>query len=354
MSGTSLDGLDIACCRFSPQFELIGQHYAPMPEALRSDLLTLQQASINELHLSHCVAKNLVHWFAKASSDFLAASAIPHDQIRALGCHGQTIRHRPADGYSIQLNQPARLAELCGIDVIADFRSRDIAAGGQGAPLVPAFHRALFACADTHRTIVNIGGMANLTNLPNDGTTSGFDCGPGNVLMDAWIQYSRSEPLDQDGRWAAEGTVIPELLQALNKHPFLSAPPPKSCGREEFNLPWLQTLLRGGESAVDVQATLLELTATSIAGAIEAHCKGVTEIYICGGGARNGRLLQRLQEIMPLRQVADTQTLGLPVDAVEAAAFAWLAHAFCEHLPGNIPSVTGARGARILGALYPA
>lgn len=354
MSGTSLDGLDIACCRFSPQFELVGQHYVPMPAELRADLLRLQQASADELHFSQCIAKNLAHWFATASLDFLAASAIPRDQIRALGCHGQTIRHRPADGYSIQLNQPARLAELCGIDVITDFRSRDIAAGGQGAPLVPAFHRALFACPDTHRTIVNIGGMANLTNLPRDGTTTGFDCGPGNVLMDAWIQCSRNEPFDRDGQWAAEGKPIPELLRALNAHPFLSAQPPKSCGREEFNLPWLQTLLKGDESPADVQATLLELTATSIGSAIEAHCEGTTEIYLCGGGARNRRLSQRLQEIMPLRTVTDTETLGLPVDAVEAAAFAWLAHAFCAHLPGNIPSVTGAQGSRILGALYPA
>lgn len=354
MSGTSLDGIDVACCRFSPSFELLGQHHLPMPDALRQTLLTLQTPSENEIHVAMQAAQSLAQCYHQSVTDLLHQLRIDTDEVRALGCHGQTIRHRPAEGYSLQLNQPALLVELCDIDVIVDFRSRDIAAQGQGAPLVPAFHEAVFRKPGTHRVIVNIGGMANLTDLPDHGSTKGFDCGPGNSLMDSWIQQERGLQFDDNGRWAASGCVIPRLLEQLLAHPFFAASPPKSCGREEFNLAWLHQYLTRQENPADVQTTLLELTTRSITQAIKHECRGSKEIYVCGGGAKNQTLMSRLTALLPEHQVSTSDQLGLPVDAVEAAAFAWLAQAFIAGDPGNLASVTGAKGPRILGALYPA
>jgi anhydro-N-acetylmuramic acid kinase len=257
----------------------------------------------------------------------------------------------------VQIGNAALLAELTGIDVVADFRSRDIAAGGQGAPLVPAFHAQALGHPDIHRAIVNIGGIANITDLPTDGTVRGWDTGPGNLLLDAWIERHHGAHYDHDGAWAACGSVHPELLDALMKHTYLTLAPPKSAGREEFNLDWLSTTLSalgGAISPADVQATLLELTAQSLTDAIHRECPGVREVYVCGGGAHNGRLMQRIQSRLPDATVATTAALGIDPDWVEALAFSWLAQQTMHREPGNLPRVTGARGKRILGAIYPA
>ncbi|MCL2830710.1 MAG: anhydro-N-acetylmuramic acid kinase [Betaproteobacteria bacterium] len=370
MSGTSLDGVDAALLAFAPEsspsqakFSLRATHSLPLPESLRDELLALQQPQPGELHRAALAANALAQCYAEAIDALLRKADMPAEAIRAVACHGQTIRHRPGCGYSLQLNNPALLSELCGIDVIADFRSRDIAAGGQGAPLVPAFHRALFAVAEKSRLIVNIGGMSNLSFVPPDGCPEeacfGFDCGPGNVLLDAWIQYCRGEAYDAGGAWAEQGRCLEPLLSRLLAHPFFALPPPKSCGREEFNLAWLKTLLQGNEDAADVQATLLDLTARGIAGAVrfceEQGASKIREIYLCGGGAHNSALARRLAALLGKAcSVESTQTLGLAPDWVEACAFAWLAREFTERRPANLPQATGARGGRILGALYPA
>lgn len=354
MSGTSLDGADVACCRFAPAFSMLGQHHVAMPPRLRDLLQELQAPTSDELHKSMLAGLQLATLYAQACHELLDKLGINAASIAAIGCHGQTIRHRPADGYSLQLNQPARLAELTGIDIIADFRSRDIAAGGQGAPLVPGFHAWLFQSPDKHRVLLNLGGMANLTNLPVNKEITGFDCGPGNVLLDAWCEHHLGKTFDAEGAWGASGRSDPQLLQQLLAHPFLAKKPPKSCGREEFNLHALNRLLPTGIAAVDVQATLLNFTAHSAAQAILQHCAGAEELILCGGGACNTALRERLQETLPALAIYDSSALGLPVDAVEAAAFAWLAWRFQLEQPGNLPAVTGARGLRRLGALYTA
>ena len=246
------------------------------------------------------------------------------------------------------------LAELTGIRVVCDFRSRDIAAGGEGAPLVPAFHRAVFAHPQQSRAVVNIGGIANITSLPAQGDVIGFDCGPGNVLMDGWIMAHQGVAYDAGGAWAAQGAALPELLERLLAHEFFERPPPKSTGRDLFNLKNLEAVLAGNERPVDVQATLCDLTATAIARALNAHCADAREVYLCGGGARNDRLRKRLAALLPDRRVALTDELGIAAEPVEAAAFAWLAQRTLSGEPGNLPAVTGARGPRVLGAIYPA
>jgi anhydro-N-acetylmuramic acid kinase len=273
--------------------------------------------------------------------------------VAAIGCHGQTVRHRPGDGYTLQLVNGARLAERSGITVVCDFRSRDVAAGGEGAPLAPAFHRALFETARRGRLILNVGGIANLTLLPARGTVTGFDCGPGNCLLDAWIMERCRRHYDHNGAWAARGTVNPRLLKKLLSHPFLKRRPPKSTGRDEFSLRWLERALAGSERPVDVQATLLEFTATSIVRAVRSHCSGASEVFVCGGGARNRALLARLAALLPGKRVTTTALLGIEPEHVEALAFAWLARQSLKHKPGNLPAVTGARGLRVLGAIYP-
>jgi anhydro-N-acetylmuramic acid kinase len=277
--------------------------------------------------------------------------------VRAIGCHGQTLRHRPADGYTLQIGNAALLAEFTGIAVVADFRSRDIAAGGQGAPLVPAFHAQALRHPDIHRVIANIGGIANVTDLPVDGPVRGWDTGPGNLLLDAWIKRHRGAHYDRDGAWAAGGAVHPGLLAALAKHPYLQQPPPKSAGREQFNLDGLDVSLSSLNEAIapsDVQATLLEFTAMSLCEAVKRECGRAQELYVCGGGAHNGALMARITTHLPNVRVATTTALGIDPDWVEALAFAWLARQTLHHQPGNLPAVTGARGERILGAIYPA
>jgi len=357
MSGTSLDGVDAVLAAFDgDKPEFVASHHLPFDDNMRAEALALHERGHDELHRAALLGNRLVRSYAEAVSGLL--SKVSPDgtpcQVRAIGCHGQTLRHQPADGYTLQLNNPALLAELTGITVVADFRSRDIAAGGQGAPLVPAFHDALFRTPDLHRVVLNLGGIANLTDLAPGKPTTGFDCGPGNMLMDAWVQRHHGHRFDADGSWAATGTVLPELLARLRAHPFLALPPPKSCGRAEFNLDWLSRQLEGTERPRDVQATLAAFTAATVADAVRDHCGTPDELVVCGGGARNRTLMKLLAERVPARRTIGTDSLGLPVDWVEAAAFAWLAWRTLRGEPGNLPAVTGARGPRVLGAIYPA
>jgi anhydro-N-acetylmuramic acid kinase len=276
--------------------------------------------------------------------------------IRAIGSHGQTVRHEPALGFTVQIGNPALLAELTGIDVVADFRRRDVAAGGQGAPLVPAFHEALFEADEQPKAVLNVGGFSNLSLIEPGQAVRGFDCGPGNVLLDAWIGKVRGDTFDRDGAWAASGQLNTALLQALMSDPYFATRGPKSTGRELFNLPWLESHLTGfpAASPADVQRTLLELTARSIVDSLQQAQQGTAELLVCGGGAHNAALMQRLQEMLPSCQVASTAERGVPPDWVEAMAFAWLAHCCLERIPANRPSVSGAKGSRVLGAIYPA
>jgi anhydro-N-acetylmuramic acid kinase len=354
MSGTSLDGIDAALVDLSnEQPILVGTHFQPFQTELKNTLLALHQPAHNELHLAHITANSLAREYAGAIHRLLKNTGAAARQIQAIGCHGQTVRHRPEHGYTIQLNNAALLAELTSIHVVSDFRSRDIAAGGQGAPLVPAFHNKVLRHANVHRAILNIGGIANLTDLPCDGKTTGFDTGPGNLLMDAWISKHLNQPYDKNGAWAASGKVISSLLQPLLAETFFKATPPKSTGRDSFNLAWLEKHLEGSEKAADVQATLLALTGDSIAYAVQRFCNGAKEIYLCGGGAHNQALLTRLQQALPQCLIQKTEVLGIAADWMEAIAFSWLAQQTLHLRPGNLPAVTGARHACVLGAIYP-
>lgn len=354
MSGTSLDGVDavLADCGALPP-KLLATHYFPYSRDLSARLLALQKKGCDELHHAALIGNEIVMLYNRAVEAVLEKAGVTREAIQAIGCHGQTIRHNPLDGYTLQLGNPALLAELSSISVVADFRSRDMAAGGQGAPLVAAFHEAVFRSPDVHRIILNIGGIANVTDLNPASITKGFDSGPGNMLLDAWVQRHTGRVFDENGKWASRGHLIPRLLNALLAHPFLDLVPPKSCGREQFNIGWLESNLGGGEPAQDVQATLLEFSARSIAIAIERWCGEAEELVVCGGGAHNETLLKRLSALLPRTRIVTSDVLGIGADWVEALAFAWLARQTLHGLPGNLPSVTGARGARILGATYP-
>jgi len=355
MSGTSLDGIDTALVDFSHgQPRLISTHYQTYDPAIKSALLALHEPAANELHQAQLIGNELARLYAAATTALLQKSNVLPDQVRATGCHGQTIRHRPEHGYTLQLGNAALLAELTGITVVSDFRSRDIAAGGQGAPLVPAFHDQALRHPDTHRVIVNIGGISNLTNLRPGHPTTGFDCGPGNLLMDAWIAQHKGEAYDKNGAWAASGRSIPALLQTLLNEPFLHATPPKSSGRDLFSMDWLRSKLRGDENPADVQATLLMLSSHAIADAIRHFYTGAEEIYLCGGGTHNTALVQQLQAFLPSCRIQATDTLGLAADWLEAIAFAWLAQQAMHGHCANLPAVTGARHPCILGAIYQA
>lgn len=370
MSGTSLDGVDGVLARFpadgtQASLQTLSDAYVPFPAGLRAELMALQTPGENEIQREALAANALAAHYANCVAQLLANANLSRDQIRAIGVHGQTIRHRPELGYTRQTNNPALLAELTGIDVVADFRSRDIAAGGQGAPLVPAFHQAVFGKTGTCRVVINIGGISNISVLDNRDSAkeneniTGFDTGPGNVLMDAWIMQHQSLPYDADGRWAAGGTVLPALLESLSDEAFFTLVPPKSTGRDLFHPAWLAHKLIPFSAAApaDVQATLAAFTAHTLAAAIEQYAAGVQSVYVCGGGAYNGHLMQALE--LALRtcgqstSVQSTAVLGLPPNQVEALAFAWLTQRFCRRQSGNLPAVTGAQGLRILGALYP-
>lgn len=355
MSGTSLDGLDVALIEQEQAPRLLASHYTPMPADLGRQLLALCSSGDDEIARSALAEQQWAELAAQAIQQLLQRERLDPQQIRAIGSHGQTVRHEPQRGFTVQIGNPALLAELTSICVVADFRRRDVAAGGQGAPLVPAFHKALFGC-ERQRAILNVGGFSNLTLLAPQQPVRGFDCGPGNVLLDAWIRRHRGEAFDRDGAWAASGTANPQLLQDLLADDYFSLQGPKSTGREHFNLDWLlaQLQTRAPIAAADVQATLLELTARSISTALHAALPAAEELLVCGGGAHNKRLMQRLAELLPTCTVESTDTRGLPADWIEAMAFAWLAHCCLEGIPANCPEVTGARGPRVLGAIYPA
>lgn len=356
MSGTSLDGLDIALIEQCEKTTLLATHYLPMPHELRAELLALCAPGPDELARASMAEQHWVRLAAQGIHTLLKQQELGPESIRAIGSHGQTIRHEPARGFSIQIGNPALLAELTGISVVSDFRRRDVAAGGQGAPLVPAFHESLFAEQRSYRAVLNVGGFSNLSLLAPDQPVRGFDCGPGNVLMDAWIQRQRGDSYDRDGAWAASGKVQPELLEALLNAPFFKTQGPKSTGRELFNLDWLDQHLgkQARHAEADVQATLLELTAISITKALHSAQRETEELLVCGGGAHNHTLMRRLAALLPGCAVNSTQLHGVPADWVEAMAFAWLAHCCLEGIPANRPSVTGASGLRVLGAIYPA
>lgn len=353
MSGTSLDGVDAVIVSIQEP-RLVAEHWQPYPDSLKQALLALHEPDGNELDRAARLANQLSAIYAESVTLLLAKAGVAASAIRAIGCHGQTVRHRPAEGYTLQLGNAALLAELTGITVVGDFRSRDIAAGGQGAPLVPAFHAQVFGDPRTARVIVNIGGIANLTYLSPGKTVTGFDCGPGNMLMDAWVQRHWHQPYDVEGMLANQGDILPGLLDRLLAHPFLTSAPPKSAGREEFNLVWLDGMLTGNEVPADVLRTLLEFSAEAIARDIRQHCGDAQEVYLCGGGAHNKLLFKRLAAKLDGLHVGLSDELGVPVDWVEAMAFAWLASRTLNGESGNLPEVTGAKGQRVLGAIYPA
>lgn len=365
MSGTSLDGVDGVLVQLPEHhgdaMHLLGSAHQVFSDELKQQALALQQTGDNEIHREAMLANQLAHSYADCVAQLRAQCPdLPLHAIQAIGVHGQTIRHRPDCAYTRQTNNPALLAELCGIDVIADFRSRDIAAGGQGAPLVPAFHRAMFGQAGECRVVVNIGGMSNISILHADGHTSGFDTGPGNVLMDAWVYQHLGKAYDADGAWAASGKVNDALLTRLGDEAFLHQAPPKSTGRDLFHLAWLKNkLIDFSEvAAQDVQATLCALTARTIVDAILSYAPQCTGVFVCGGGAYNRCLLNAINDYLKDGSsevtVQSSHHLGIAPHHVEALAFAWLARAFVIRQTGNLSEVTGAKGTRILGALYPA
>lgn len=357
MSGTSLDGVDAVLLDLAGHGpRLLGHVQLPMPEALRAEFAALNQACADELHRAQLAGVELARLYARALRELLQSAGVEPAQVEAVGTHGQTVRHRPELGYTLQLGAPAWLAEQCGITVVADFRSRDVAAGGQGAPLVPAFHRAVFARDGEDLAVLNLGGIANLSLLYADGRVLGFDCGPANALLDLWAQRHLGQAFDADGAWAARGKVSPALLARLLDDPYFSAPAPKSTGRDHFEAGWLRQRLHGmdGLDAVDVQATLAQMVADSIAGDLRRCMPGAGKVLVCGGGANNSDLLRRLRAALPGCDIGDTTSRGLAPQQVEAAAFAWLAARTLDGLPGNLAAVTGARGPRVLGAIYPA
>ena len=363
MSGTSLDGVDGVLANFSAnRLSVLAHSSVPFSLALSQELLSLNSSGLDELHRSALAANALIRVYAQVVADLLEMTRLDRTAVAAIGAHGQTVRHRPQSfdgtGYTLQLNNPALLAELTGIDVVADFRSRDVAAGGQGAPLVPAFHQSVFGRARETVLTLNVGGIANLTvlgpGLAED--VIGFDCGPGNVLLDAWCQRHLGKAFDADGDWAASGRVNTDLLAVLLAEPYFSLPIPKSTGRDLFNLDWLTLQLEkaGPLAPVDVQATLTELSASVCATSVKQYGRDSKELIVCGGGAYNGHFMGRLQQHLPGFSVKSSQGIGLAPLQVEAAAFAWLARKTILRQTASLKTVTGAKGARILGAIYPA
>ncbi|MFP5390763.1 MAG: anhydro-N-acetylmuramic acid kinase [Gammaproteobacteria bacterium] len=355
MSGTSMDGVDGVLADFGGNaIRTIESAFVAFPADLRAELMALQAWGENEIEREAIAANKLAACYAECVEALLRHAP---GRVQAIAVHGQTIRHRPDLGFTRQTNNPALLAELTGIDVIADFRTRDVAAGGQGAPLVPAFHMARFGQRGQTRVVVNIGGIANISVLHADGRVGGFDTGPGNVLMDGWIARHQGRAYDEDGAWAATGRVNQTLLAALLEERYFGMAPPKSTGRDLFRLDWLDARLKGCPALPpeDVQATLTHLTALTIARGIHHEAARVQSVYVCGGGACNGTLLRELATALGGgTTVESTAALGVAPNRVEALAFAWLGYRFVQREPGNLPAVTGAQGERVLGALYPA
>jgi anhydro-N-acetylmuramic acid kinase len=361
MSGTSLDGVDGVVARFDGGIRVAAHSHSPFEAALRDVLLALNRRGDDELHRAALAANALAELYAATTTDLLREAALAPQDVSAIGAHGQTVRHRPGEfdgtGYTLQLLNGALLAERSRIDVVCDLRSRDVAAGGQGAPLVPAFHARCFARPGEDVAVLNLGGIANLSLLPAAGEVTGFDCGPANALLDLWCRQHRAAAFDAGGAWAASGTVHTPLLQGMLAEPFFDRPPPKSTGRDLFNEAWLQqrlAALPAVAAAADVQATLAELTVRSVTAALLQHAPRTSRLVVCGGGAFNAHLMARLAALLPGVRVVPSADEGVPPEQVEALAFAWLAHQHVRGLPGNLQAVTGARGARVLGARYPA
>ena len=359
MSGTSIDAVDAVAVNFEEDnFSLIGTHSQPIEEELKQSILQLCDPQTEAVQLLAETDHRLGKLYATSSLAVVKKLGLQSSQIAAIGCHGQTIRHvAPDQGvipFSLQIGDANILAAETGIPVVADFRRKDMALGGQGAPLVPAFHRQIFASAKKSRVIVNIGGIANITSLPTDNSCIGFDTGPGNVLMDLWSQTHLGTAYDHNGNWAACGSIHHELLQQLKSCDFFAQPAPKSTGRELFNHDWLNTQLKDFTHMPpqDIQATLLALSAETISEAIQGLENPVQEVFICGGGAFNSTLMSALKQILPQTTVATTAVLGLDPNWVEACAFAWLAKQRIEHKAGNVTAVTGATRETILGAVH--
>ncbi len=359
ISGTSADGIDVALVRFEGETTLLlhGATY-PYPTELRTLILDLSQAS-GQIKLDDFAAldQRIGTHFAEAALSSLAAAGVTAESVLALGSHGQTLRHRPhgPHPFTLQVGDASVIAERTGIRVVADFRRRDVAAGGQGAPLLPALHAALFADADSDVAVLNLGGIANLTLLPRAGGATGFDTGPANCLLDAWSMRHRGTAHDEGGTWAASGTVAPALLESMLAESFFALPAPRSTGRDRFHLGWLDRLLPAGKfDPADVQATLLELTARTIAEALKSELPDAARVLACGGGVHNAALMRRLSTLVSPAALTTTDAYGLDPDFVEAAGFAWLARQTLLGRPGNVPAVTGARGARVLGAIHAA
>ncbi|QFI36378.1 anhydro-N-acetylmuramic acid kinase [Moritella marina ATCC 15381] len=386
MSGTSIDGIDTALVAFNSadddgandgagnRCELVAEHLQPMPAELTAQLHQLCRPSNDEISALARIELPLAQAFALACQQLLAKTAYTASDITAIGSHGQTIRHHPEHGFTLQIGDANILAALTNIDTVADFRRKDMALGGQGAPLVPAFHQAVFQHPAINRAIVNIGGLANITYLPSLDQSKpvvGYDTGPGNTLLDAWFsaKNNSTKNYDEDGNWAKSGVIIQPLLNLLLQHPYFELTPPKSTGRELFNLAWLQPYLANSPhgntySDADVQRTLTRFTAVSIANEVNKlaldnnnnsnNLNNRTEVYICGGGAANPLLMADIAEVLPNYPVMTTAEIGIDPDWVEAIAFAWLAKQHVHKQPGNLPAVTGASRPAILGAFYPA
>jgi len=359
MSGTSTDGVDavLADVRNPHQPVILSSVSLPMPAALRQEFLALNTPGSDELRRAALAGNALARLYGEAVHALLDDARVTAQDVAAIGAHGQTVRHDPGAGYTVQLNAPALLAEITGIAVIADFRTRDVAAGGQGAPLASALHAAVLSC-DHARAVLNLGGIANVTILRPGVPPQGFDTGPANMLLDAWIADHRGCAYDQDGLWAASGATHPELLRhLLDSEPWFTQPPPKSTGRDRFHLAWLRQRLQSFSiqnlPEQDVQATLQSLTVHSIARALHTWAPGVRDVVACGGGVRNPRLMAELAAQLPVPLLSSSQ-LGLPEQQVEALAFAWLAWAHCHNVPADLAVVTGARHTSVLGCRYPA
>jgi len=367
MSGTSLDGVDGVLARLTPQgaIQVQAHTFTGFAADFRSQLLDLNQSGPDELHRAALAGNQIARHYAQVVQTLLTQTGLAAADIEAIGAHGQTVRHRPLEfdgratqpavGYTLQLINPSLLAELTGIDVVADFRSRDLAAGGQGAPLVPAFHQGVFGLGDACAAVLNVGGISNLSVLQPDGGVLGWDCGPGNALMDFWCLTHTGLAFDRDGAWAASGAVHEGLLASLMAESYLHKAPPKSTGRDLFNPDWLaqHLALHPHLPHADVQATLTEFTAQACANDVKSFAPEARSLIVCGGGALNGHLMHRLNQQLPGVQVRSSEVRGLPPLQVEAAAFAWLAFKTMRRETASLPSVTGARGARVLGAIYP-
>jgi len=356
MTGTSLDGVDAVLASVTHAgTRVLAHHGSDLPSALRADLQRLCRPGDDEIDRAGACHRALGAHYADAVAALLSKANVPADAVTAIGCHGQTVRHRPlADpAFTVQLGDGNRIAELTGITTVSDFRRRDVAAGGHGAPLMPAFHLGMLGTADEDRAVLNLGGIANLTLIPREGAVRGFDTGPANALMDAWCQRHTGRTFDADGAYAASGTLDEGLLAGWCSDPWFALPPPKSTGREQFHLSWAEAHMGEGEyAAADVQATLLELTVATVADALLAQQPQTRRLLVCGGGVRNRQLMKRLAARLPEVQVESSAVHGLDPEYVEAMGFAWLAQRTMDGLAGNLPSVTGATGPRILGAIH--